>query len=185
MTDKITTSSESLLALPVEQILFVVQQREESINPNCDFNWHCIAEVAASRAIANSSSDQQVALLWATISVTIYDRLAQTSEMTVRPHFERDSMSVRSNMILLFGPKHGHPVLDPSVLESWFLNQVGVSVETVSSLVEQWERLQTRDQFTLFEMKQRFDVISALLSKEVFKQSDKLKQWEQVLSRLP
>lgn len=185
MNDKLTASPESLLALPVEQVLLVVQQRDETINPNCAFNWHCIAEVAASRATANASRDQQVALLWATISVTIYDRLAQTTEVKARPLFERDSMSIRSNMILLLGPKYGHPVLDPTALENWFLNQVGESVEKVSSLVEHWERLQASDQFTLFEMKQRFDVISALLSKGVFKQSDKLKQWEQVLSRLP
>jgi hypothetical protein len=179
------TSPESLLALPVGQILLFVQQREETINPSCDFNWHCIAEVAASKAIASGSSDQQTPLLWATISVTIYDRLAQTSEMESRQIFERDSMTVRSNMILLFGPRHGHPILEPALLENWFLSQAGVTVEMISPLVEHWERLPTMDQFGLFELKHRFDVISVLLSKGVFRQSDKLKQWEQALSRLP
>jgi hypothetical protein len=159
-----------------DEVLMYALNHDGEIEPGTD--WHGLAEVASSHAYQMVRHSQSNAESWAKVAVFIYDRLA---EKTVSPaeknRFERDSMSVRANMIRHLGCRMGHPVLDGSVIEKWFFLRLDHSFEEASIEIKKLNSLPVEDFLRITILLERITILKSLQLNITFQHGEELSKW--------
>ena len=118
------------------------------------FNWHGFAEGAARNA-RSREDDQHASDAWATMSVTVYDRLA--AEQAEGFTFELSAMNLRALLISRHGSADGHPVRDAARLVKWF--REGVADTSLEEVEREAERLR---QLPVEQLSEQLDVMRRL-----------------------
>jgi hypothetical protein len=102
-----------------------------------DFNWHGLAEGAATNARVTSAIDDADA--WASVSLRVYARLAANAERSAS--FELSAMNLRSWMIARYGRSERDPARDLRKLVDWFQQNIPMPIAEVEIQVGQLRAL--------------------------------------------
>jgi hypothetical protein len=167
-----------LLLRPSDAVLAEVKQHYGEIE--CSRWWQDVAEVSSSRAACSTGLSEGVVLAWATIAVVVFDRLGEICPEG-SGSFTTSSMGLRAFMINRLGPRAGHVVLDPTVLEEWFFRRLELPYEEAISKSRQAASLPTDEFLLLNRLKDRIRIMRSVQSQHLFRQEDELSRWYALL----
>ena len=135
--DDATKLLKSLLqkdAIQVQAWLKTIWTGKEHISNN--FNWHGLAEVAASRASDNLN------LEWAKVAIYVYNFLAANQpNATGKESFMSSAMTLRAYMISKLGATPGDEILDIEYLVNWFFNDLKISDKDALIKADAWKKM--------------------------------------------
>jgi hypothetical protein len=188
-------SANDLLKMDVCEIkewLNAVQSGNE-ITPD-GFNWLGLAEAAAFNAHVKQDSQTPASRLeWASIAVSVYERLAKDSSFDgedSRESFELSAMHLRAYLIRELGTKPNHAILDANSIVQWFLDSLKLSVEQVHKHCIVYQALGTEKNSIemlrgLRQIKNRLSVIKSLVNSGQIKPNRELTNWLSLFDKLP
>jgi len=169
-----------LLAQPADAVLAFVQRHRAAID--CMPAWRDLAYGAGAKPICWSDPTTADALTWAAVAVLIADCLAECCHQPgERSAAALEAMSLRACMLNTFGPRPGHPVLDPPVLEDWFFKNVDIPYESALHQSRYIVQLSTNDFLTLSRLKDRIRIMQGVKSQQLFRRADELARWYKLL----
>jgi hypothetical protein len=175
--DELSACSPHAIRSLVQEMLLL--PKEEQL-----FRWHSFADSAATLAKRAKDSDPAAALEWSSISAEVYDRLARDNEGMTRHLFELSCMTLRSIMILALGPRPGHLVLDPWIVEEWFFRAAGLDLQRASALAHDLTSIEQGDAIALTFIAEKFEVLRPLLIANVLDRTDDLASWNKLLTSM-
>jgi hypothetical protein len=161
------------------------ERRSKGSSTPDDFNWLGLAYSAASNAFeAADKGCKDEALAWADVAIKAYEHLISVNVHGVS-ELERSAMFVRARMIGIFGTISGHPILDPAVVEQWFLDRLPVSLDEATTMTSDWKERPIAEIRELREIKNRLAVIQSFMDDGHLTDSAILRQWLMMHERLP
>lgn len=159
-----------------------------------NFNWHGLAQTAAS--LAQEADAPEAQLGWARVAVAVYDWLA--GQPGVAPDsFTASAMNLRADMISRLGDEPGHPVLDMSLVTGWFWDRLPMPFEEAERAAAAWrEKLdsgkvsemtepEVEKVRSLRQIKNRLGVIRQLVAARRLPPDPELGAWLALRERLP
>jgi hypothetical protein len=166
------------------------------------FNWHGLADCAASNARSNidkSHKKSTSSLAWAEVAISIYDFLAKTYPESSNSYLYSE-MTLRGFMISIFGIDKNSIVLDPDKIVAWFFDNLAISYEYALMKSVEWREALSRknaeEMKELFEnnledikvlrsIKSRLNIIKQLCQVLTFQPSEELLNWLSIWETLP
>ena len=88
-------------------------------------------------------------------------------------------------MIGRLGAVPGHPVLDPAIIERWFIDRLPLSLEDATAMTKDWMELPVDEIRKLRGIKNRLAAIQALNEDGVLTEREDLRRWMALRDRLP
>ena len=177
----VSQQEQNLLQQPPGEILKWLERAwsDQQILP-AGFNWLGLAETAGTRA--NARSDVQ----WADVAIRVYTCLAsQTKNETMRDNALDSAMNLRASMIIRYGAKTGHPVLDSSLIKRWFYEQLDWPYEEVLHKAKEWKGLPLEEIQALHRIKTRLKVLKLLVEHKRLQADEQLNAWLALSPGLP
>ncbi|MGD2182432.1 hypothetical protein [Lusitaniella coriacea] len=194
----------SLLKQDAEQVQFWLKQvlmGQQQVPEN--FNWHGLAEVAASEAtnLSRLSSNKRLSLIWAGIAISIYESLIkEENKDEAKESFLHSLMNLKSCMIVRFGSANKDLILDPTPIIDWFFDSLNISYEEAIEKSSNWKEIfrSLNSEETDFQIKKRkqeilelrliknrLKIIKSLVDSNQFSPNEQLKSWLSIRKKLP
>jgi hypothetical protein len=147
--------------------------------PPAGFNWLGLAEAAAFDA--QSASD----LAWAEVAITVYERLAESTNPSGRESLMLSSKMLRAAMIAKLGAVPDHPILDLDQIICWFERSLTMSYQEATEKAANWRKCNPEEIRELRRIKNRLQVISVLADSDKYSLNPELKAWLELREKLP
>lgn len=127
-------SVNDILELPRQEILDSLKEVASGCDlQKDDFNWHGLAEVAGTKT--HLATEKAIALEWAKISLFCYEFLIENADGPVES-FTESAMLLRTSLICKYGHASKDDILDVSIIESWFDNNLKFSIAEIKSYLK-------------------------------------------------
>jgi hypothetical protein len=181
--------NELLCGSPSEARAWLQEVVSGSVNALPDFNWLGFAFAAGSNAHETARrGDKPSSLGWAKVAVSVYEKLAATSEEYESHACEMSAMNLRASLINKFGSSAGHDILDGEAVVNWFWEKLELPLEEVKEVSRQWhelgyeekvERLKNNPSplLAIMRIKNRLGVIDVLRNGGIVPLSDEIQSW--------
>ncbi len=141
--------------------------------------WLGLAEFAVVTGRSGTTPEGN-RLLWMNIAVSVYTLLSQTDDPYYQHRFELSAMSLRANVIHQYGVQTQNALLDPKLIEEWFLQRLPFSIEHARDLIEHPSQRTKEDQRYLKEISQRCTIMRLLLESTDLTKLKEIQTWCQL-----
>jgi hypothetical protein len=143
------------------------------------FDWHGVAELAATRARREADTE------WANVALYAYEMWsALTTDENVVHSSRSSAMNLRAYFIRLMGPDSGEEVLDARALVAMFEDGLGGTPEEVADKARDWTKLPVEEIRQLRHLKNRITPME-LLDRDLLKEYPQVQRWMSIKSLLP
>ena len=165
---------------PFKALLWVREMLPGAEGRRDEFNWHGLAQCAATLAHLPNAPPP-----WAHVSVEVYSWLAGHDGKGSGEGFKVSEMYVRCHQIKLHGAAAGDELRDAQVLLDWFHKGNELSVDDVLALIPDWRALPRATISNLRRIKNRLAVLAQI--QDQFENDTLLtvRPWLELQPRLP
>lgn len=175
-----TPSLQELLQQSPVQVLdwlHEVQKGHKQVPLN--FNWLGLAEAASFEARSQKN------LTWAEVAVTVYQRLADSTDSTQKAGLISSMMHLKAFMITQLGIIHNDTILDPDAIIQWFFESLPYNYEQTELKTAHWRTLPIQEIKALKLIKSRLSVIASLVDNNKIHPDTELQAWLSLQKDLP
>ena len=177
--------SDAINAPPRDTLRAIRAMFPDGVTLSGKCNWRVLGQYAATQAyLCHVEGDVEGARDWSELGVEVYRRL-KTRVEEYSDDYELDEMRLRANAIVFCGPQGSNPLLDPGIIESWFLASIPFSIAAVRRKAARFSSLADEDFPLLRCLKERIEVIAELVRRRTFDRTGELMEWVQIVDELP
>lgn len=155
----------------LEQLLLVTDSKAIS-------HWQVNGTFCATKAyLCYSEGDNDSAIEWSELGIRIFELLFKNEQ---KSSYKDSEMRIRANAIVFFGECPDVDLLNPSVIESWFLEELPGEIDDIKKLVTESTPSDLYYINVLVPLEERLKIIDGLINRKVFQKNTQINEWKQL-----